>query len=143
MGFRVVFIPMGVVYHTYGAVKKTFKKYYQQKIVIYYGCRNYITTLIKNLGFVNLAKILPLHILLWFAISVMFIFKREFKKSYWIITAIVWNIINCHQLLKKRNSIQRHIRQVSDAEILENLMVHRKLGYYIGKAIAYIYGRSY
>ncbi len=57
-GFRVLFVPRAIVYHAFNTPKKDFKRYYPKYIVRYYGCRNYITTLIKNLECINLIKFL-------------------------------------------------------------------------------------
>lgn len=142
-GYRVVFIPKSVVYHAYGTKKKSKVEYYPDYVVKYYGCRNYISTLIKNLGFLNLLKMLPLHMLSWVCLSLMFIFKRRFKNAFWIIKANAWNVARILALLRKRNFIQKNIRRVRDSQIMGKVMISKSPVYYLGKAVSYIYGRPY
>lgn len=142
-GYRVVFIPKSVVYHAYGTKKKSKTEYYPDYVVKYYGCRNYISTLIKNLGFLNLLKIFPLHILSWMCLSLMFISRRRFKNAFWIIKANVWNAAHIFALLRKRNFIQKNIRKVKDNQIMDKVMTSKSLVYYLGKSVSYIYGRPY
>lgn len=142
-GYRVVFIPNSRVYHAYGTKKKATKEHYPEYTVRYYGCRNYISTLLKNLGNINLIKILPLHVFSMSALSVMFILKGRIRDFLWIQKAIFFNIFNIASLLKKRFFIQRDIRKVKDSCIMQKIMIRRPLSYYSGKAVSYIYGRPY
>lgn len=142
-GYRVVFVPKSVVYHAYGTKRKAKEKYYPEYVVRYYGCRNYITTLIKNLGFVNLVKILPLHMTSLAVLSVMFILKGKVKDGFLVIKAILWNLANLASLLKKRFFVQKNIRKAKDDFIMAKVMISRPASYYLGKALSYIYGRPY
>lgn len=142
-GQRVVFIPGSVVYHAYGTKKKAKIQYYPAYVVRYYGCRNYISTLIKNLGLLSLLKMLPFHILSWCCLAVMFTLKARFKDAVWIIKASLWNVFNLGSLLKKRHFIQKKIRMVKDSRFMPKIMTSRPLSYYLGKSVSYIYGRAY
>lgn len=142
-GFSVVFIPNSIVYHAYNTPKKDFKRYYPKRIVRYCGCRNYISTLIKNLNFVNLMRILPLHIGCWSLLSVFFILQGNFRDSFYILKGIGWNILNLGLLLRKRKFINANIRKVNDSGILNKIMDKKKIDYYLGKAFAYLAGRAF
>lgn len=143
VGFRVVFIPAAVVYHAFNTSQKDFKRYYPKHIVRYYGCRNYISTLIKNLELINLIKILPFHIACWLLLSFFFILKGSLIDGFYIFMGIGWNILNAGILLKKRHRINCNLRTVSDHYILDRIMESRKASYYIGKALAYLTGKSF
>ena len=142
-GSRVVFIPGAIVYHAFNTPKKEFKRYYKKQIVRYYGCRNYITTLIKNLEFKNLIKILPFHIGCWLSLALFFTLKGGITDSFLILKGIGWNILNFGVVLKKRSLINHNIRKKRDCEILPNIMDKKKISYYFGKAFAYLTGKSY
>ena len=142
-GYRVVFVPKSIVYHAYGTKKKAKRQYYPEYVVRYYGSRNYISTLIKNLGFLNLIKILPLHIFSWLGLSTMFVCRKKFKDAFWIIKAIIWNLANAGTLIKKRRFIQRNIRKVGDSQIMAKIMISNPFGYYLGKAVSYLYGKPF
>lgn len=142
-GFRVVFIPGAVVFHAYNTPKKDFRRYYSKYIVRYFGCRNYISTLIKNLEFRNIIKILPFHIVCWCLLSLFFVFKGNFDDAFYILKGIGWNILNLDLLLKKRHMINSNIRIWGDHKIFSRVKDKRNLSYYAGKAFAYLTGRSF
>lgn len=142
-GYRVMFLPESVVHHAYGTKKKAKKEYYPDFVVKYYGCRNYITTLWKNLSLISLFRVIPLHIASWFALSCMFMVKGKFRDSFWIIRGIFWNFFHIIYVLQKRHIVQKKIRKVSDKSFLARVSVKNPLSYYMGKALSYIYGRAF
>ncbi|TRZ96075.1 glycosyltransferase family 2 protein [bacterium] len=141
-GFKVVFIPSAVVHHAFNTPKKQIKDkyYYQRNIVRYYGCRNYISTLIKNLELPDLLKILPIHIGCWLLLSLLFLLKREPRDAFYILKGIGWNILNFDILLNKRRNI---IREIAGYDILDKIMDKQRLHYYVGKAFAYLSGKAF
>ena len=142
-GYRVVFIPQAIVYHAFNTPRKKFKRYYTKYIVRYYGCRNYISTLIKNLELINLIKILPFHLGCLLALSFFFILKGSLSDGFFILKAIGWNVLNIFGLARKRHLINGRIRKINDSDILNKLMVKRNPGYYLGKAYAYLTGKPF
>lgn len=137
-GYRVVFIPTAVVYHAFNTPKKDFKKYYPSYIVRYYGCRNYITTLVKNLQFKSLITILPLHIYSWLVMAILFTLKGNIKDSFYIMKGIFWNILNMNILISKRRVNNVMIRKVSDKEILDKVKSKERPEYTLKKIIVYL-----
>ena len=142
-GHRVVFVPNSIVYHAFNTPRKDFKRYYPKYVVRYYGCRNYISTLVKNLEFINLLKILPLHMVCWFLISILFLFRFNLADTFYIWRAMGWNIFHFGSLLKKRYYINADIREVHDHDILSRVMDKRNIGYYLGKAFSYVSGKAF
>lgn len=136
-GFRVVFIPQAVVYHAFNTPKKDFKRYYPKHIVRYYGCRNYITTVIKNLQFKSLVKVLPLHICSWLSIALLFLLKGRAEDSFYIIKGIFWNILNFDIVLRKHRLNNSRIRKVDDTVILNKVMSKESVHEYLRKAAIY------
>ncbi|MBU4087080.1 MAG: glycosyltransferase family 2 protein [Nanoarchaeota archaeon] len=63
-GYSVVFVPDAVIYHK---VSHSLSK--NNRLVKYYGARNYVKMLNKNLTFFEKIRVLPIHILLWFLLS--------------------------------------------------------------------------
>lgn len=137
-GYRVVFVPGAIVYHAFNTARKSFKKYYSKYIVRFYGCRNYISTLIKNLEIANLVRILPLHILSWLAIALLFLFKGSISDSFYILCGISWNILNLDTLIKKRRFINKNIRKLSDKLILERIKSKEGIEDYLRKIFIYL-----
>ena len=142
-GYRVVFTPRSVVWHAYGTSLKATKEYYSDYTIRYYGCRNYILTLLKNLSIGSLIKILPLHILSWFSLSLLFLIRGKIKDSFWITKGIFWNLFNLPQALKKRSYVQRKIRKIKDGEFLGKLMIKKSILSYFKKATCYLDDTNY
>ncbi|MFC1753742.1 glycosyltransferase family 2 protein [Thermoproteota archaeon] len=142
-GYKVVFVPKSIVWHAYGTSLKDVNQYYSTYVVRFYGSRNYISTLIKNLSLKNLVVILPFHLLGWLVLSLLFLFKGKFKDSYWILKGIAWNIINLVPLLKKRVSVQRNTRKVKDSAFFKKVIVSRGISFYLKKASCYVTGKHF
>jgi GT2 family glycosyltransferase len=142
-GYRVVFAPKAIVWHAFNTPLKEAKKYYSNSIIKFNGCRNYITTLLKNLELKSLIGILPLHILCWIALSFMFLIKLKFSDSFLIIKAIFWNLLNFTEIIKKRSLIQENIRKIRDNDFMDRVMIKKSLNFYFKKATCYIRGVAF
>lgn len=141
--YRVVFAPKSIVWHAFNTPLKETQKHYSNYIVRFYGCRNYITTLLKNLSFLSLLKILPFHIISWIFLSISFIMKGKIKDAFWIIKGIGWNAVNFHNLIKKRVYVQKNIRKIKDREFLNKIMTKQKASFYFKKAICYLNNKPF
>jgi len=131
-GFQVIFAPKSIVYHHFSAAKEIFNKKDNNRLVRFHGTKNYILTLFKNLSFVNLIKILPINICLWFGLSAYLLFKGNFLSSINILKGIGWNLIHFPQNLSKRWEIQRK-RKLTDENLFEDfgLMEKKPLFFFI------------
>jgi len=130
-GYVVVLIPNSIVYHKFG----TSSAILPQKInylVKFHGTKNYVCTLIKNLDFKNLFEILPLHIIMWFGIATVFLFKKQFKSTKWIILGILWNFANYKKLINKRRAVQQK-RVVKDKDLYPKIMRRKNFWYFVRK----------
>ena len=137
-GYKVVFVFSSIVWHAFETPLKDRKKYYSNYVVRYYGCRNYISTLLKNLSLFNVVRIVPIHIFCWIFLSLFFMMKGLFKDSYWIFKGILWNFSNFPKILKKRLFVQKKLRKVRDRDFLNKLMVYQGFNYYLKKAFCYL-----
>lgn len=137
-GKRVVFIPGAVVYHAFNTPRKDFKRYYRKDIVRYYGCRNYISTLVKNLQIRNILAILPLHIGVWQMMAILFFLKGEFLDSFYILKGIFWNILNIRALIHKYKRNNQKIRRVDDNIIFSRVKSQENLGELFRKTGIYL-----
>ena len=144
-GYQVLFAPNITVWHAYGTKQKNkqhyqrYEKFYQ---ATYFGCRNMITTLIKNLGLKKLIFILPINIGCWFVLAILFLAKANIGKSLAIVRGILWNFINLQGILRKRKKIQSE-RKISDKELFVLVGAKKTIPYYIGKGLAYIKGEPF
>lgn len=144
-GYQVLFAPNITVWHAYGTKEKG-KQYYKRRQKFYrpayFGCRNMITTLIKNLGTKKLLFMLPINISCWLILAVLFVLKFDIKKSLAIVKGVLWNVVNLPQTLKKRRRIQVQ-RKISDEKLFAMVGAKRKFSYYLGKAVAYVTGKPF
>lgn len=131
VGYRVIFIPESKVYHEFGTTAQLFPEE-QSYRVKFHGTKNYIATLIKNLEVKNLAKILPLHILLWCGIGIWLILKKRIGEGMLVFKGIFWNVLHLPNLAKKRAIIQKR-RAVSDAELLPIILKRKPINYFYAK----------
>ena len=125
-GYKILFVPSSIIYHKVGATSSRMPSSFIQ----FHSFKNRICSLIKNLETINLLKILPVHLL--FCIGGIFIYlsKLEFKTSLAIVKAILWNIKNVGNTLKKRSLVQRKIRKISDVSIMPIIMKKADFRYY-------------
>jgi hypothetical protein len=130
-GYRVVFVPKSVVYHAVGSSGKVDQEAAKYNSV-YHRCKNYIATLLKNLGTKNL-PILVRHICLWFALSVRYILGRDVQGGLYILKAICWNLRSFRSTWRKREIVQNRIRKVSDRDIMWRVMKRMELRYFYEK----------
>lgn len=117
-GYRVVFIPDAVVYHAVGG---TFKRSNIQSI--YFFQRNMIITLIKNLEFKNVLKVLPIHVSLLLIDSLIADLKG--KKASRLLTALrcfSYIINNFKRIWIKRRVVQS-TRKMNDEELFKHVMI--------------------
>lgn len=129
--YRIIFVPESKVYHEFGTSQVILGKR-QNYLVKYHGTKNYIITLIKNLGFGAAVKIIPVHIMLWFGIAGWSVFKGRFRESLWVIKGIIYVFANIRSILRKRKEIQGW-RVVPDMELLPKVTRKRDLSYFYNK----------
>ena len=141
LGFYVYFLPTVTVHHAFGTKEKQVE-YYQDNDIIFKGCRNAITTMIKNFETKNLLLKLPIHILFWLMLSVPIFMKGEVSKSYAIWRGVSWNLFHINETLKKRAHIQTS-RTITDDELFGLVGSVRSMKYYLSKAISFIIGTPY
>jgi GT2 family glycosyltransferase len=128
-GYKIKYIPASIIYHKFGATSVKLRK----PFVEFHSYKNRINSYIKNFDLTNLAKILSLHLLLCFALSLAFLLKGEFGIAIAIHKAIWWNILNLNSTLRKRSKVQHKIRKVKDGIILREIMVNPRIVYYLAQ----------
>jgi len=133
-GYKNVFCPQSIVYHRFSSTKDIVDPNFNNYLVRFHGTKNYIQTLIKNLSFRYLLKILPVHLILWFCLATYLLLTGKFLSAKNIYKGIFWNISHLRQILRKRKLVQEK-RKVSDQKLFVTykLMSKTNLLYYINK----------
>jgi len=122
-GGSVVFVPAAVVYHALGWTNRGLRIY--NSFMFYYGHRNFLNTLFKNL---------TLRHFLRYGIPYTLIFLGYTARSslrvrnawYYVMRAWSWNLVNFPTTYKNRLFTQNIIRKVTDDVILRRLT--KKIG---------------
>lgn len=140
-GYETYFVPTITVWHAFGTKEKT-RNYYIKSQIIYQGCKNTISTLIKNLSIEKLAIILPINISCWLILSVVSFLKLEFDRSFALIRGMLWNIVFLPKTLRKRSIIQRS-RKITDEQLFKLVGEKKEICYYFNKGLSYITGKPY
>lgn len=133
-GYETLFIPESIVYHESGTSTLILGRGRTDFNSKFHGTKNYILTLFKNLDFINLWKILPVHLFLWIGLAWFMLFLGRRKQFLWIHQGIFWNILNFKKNLKKRNKIQKQ-RTISDRSLFKIVMRKRSFSYFLKKVI--------
>lgn len=125
-GYRVVYSPKAIVYHTGGGASKKMVPSFIQ----FHSYKNRICTYLKNLSLKYLLIVFPSTIAIYEATSLLFLVKLQFSLAWALQRAILWNIMHLPETIKKRKFIQSKIRVVSDDQFLPKIMKPVRLSYY-------------
>ncbi len=128
-GYKITYVPSSVIYHKVGGTSTKMVNSFIQ----FHSFKNRIRSHIKNLGTVNLIKVLFFHILICEFNSLTFILKRNFKVAFSVQKAIIWNIFNLPETLKFRKIVQNNIRKVNDNQIANYLYKSVGINYYLSQ----------
>jgi GT2 family glycosyltransferase len=120
-GYKILYVPQAIIYHKGGGTSLRMNNSYIQ----FHSFKNRINSYIKNLNWLELLKILPLHVLLCLAVSI--VYPRYFSA---IQKAIWWNICYIKGTLKKRKNVQTDIRAIKDKNFIPCLKKKVRPSYY-------------
>jgi hypothetical protein len=126
-GYHIVFEPKSLIYHQMGGTSTAM----QNSFIQFHSFKNRINSYLKNLSFISLLLLLPIHFFVIQAFALASLLQGKIEIFLAIERAIGWNIMQIPQTLKKRQYIQTTIRQVSDATINPHIMVNPRLSYYL------------
>lgn len=130
LGYRIIFVSQARIYHACGASIGAHKN--KSYLVKYFGCRNYIRTLWKNLGVLYWLRIVPLHICLWLVLALYFVARLRFMEGVYLLRAVVWIFLHPLVLLRQRNAAQQ-LRRLSDRELMPKIMRPVKISYLMAR----------
>jgi GT2 family glycosyltransferase len=130
-GFQVITAPTSVVHHHFGTTSIIIPDRINF-LVKYYGCRNYVLTILKNAGPGLLLRLLPTHIMLWIGLAFYHLSRGQVESAQWILRALLWIGSHPRIVLAKRKRAQSH-RRVSDEAFIPSVFRHRPFGYYLAR----------
>lgn len=124
-GYRTLFCPKSVVFHKFSSSSVVLSADRHAYNTRFHGTKNYIMTLLKNLGPLRLLTILPVHVFVWFMFSLFLLVTGKFRSSWHVAKGGGWCAIKIRSILKKRSKIQSH-RVLNDNELFIKHSLMRK-----------------
>jgi len=136
-GKQLAFLPQGTVFHGYN-IRKNNKDW--QNRLTFFGCRNQITTIIKNSTGARGLIFLVSAFFAWNILLLGFLIKFDFLKVKSIINAYYYLINNFNKILIKRKSSKKLLGEdfYSDNQWFTQLIVKKNLSWYFGKGVNYL-----
>jgi len=141
LGYEVLFVPTITVWHAYGTKEKGVRPYIENK-VYYRGCKNNITTLIKNLSARRLMIVLPINVGCWLVLAALFFLRLKLREGRAILKGVGAAFFGLPQTLKKRTTIQK-MRKIDDGQLFRQVGSKKSIFYYFGKGWAYVSGKPF
>jgi GT2 family glycosyltransferase len=126
-GYKVFFTPSTEVYHFWGSTTNPQKSNKVPYEFQFHSYKNRICTYLKNFEIITLIKIMSIHLPLLCGISIYYALSGSPKMSWAIIRAMIWNIKNLKNTLKKRRNVQNNLRKVRDADILPFILKKKSM----------------
>jgi len=114
LGYKVVVEPKAVLYHRVSATLGTRFGRSQKRFM---SERNTLLMLLKNYSLFALMGIFPIYLLILFGEIIFFLLLGKFVLVRSGINALVWNIINLKDTLRRRKEVQNK-RAIPESRIL-------------------------
>lgn len=116
-GYKILYLPTAMIYHKGSQTARRLKL----SFVEFHSFKNRICSLIKNLGALELFKILPVHLIFCQLAVLGFFIKGQLADAWAIYKAIGWNFLCLRETLEKRRKIQGKIRKISDRRLMPKI----------------------
>lgn len=125
-GYECWYYPKSVMHHALGGT--TLRQ--RASLIQYHSFKNRICSLIKNLSFLELFKILPVHLIFCQLAALGLLVTGEFFSAWAVQRAIGWNFLHLRETLEKRREIQSKIRKISERELMARVKRSVRPSYY-------------
>ena len=135
-GRKVLFVPKSVTFHAFNTKFKP-ADFYTPKRVYFNGCRNYLSMLITNLEYHNLAIPILIQTIVWFTAALGMLITGKSEAGFNILRGLRVVFTNLSSILAKRHKVQSH-RKISDKELFKFIKRNPPIFYYINRFFHYI-----
>lgn len=127
-GKKVLYLPKSYIYHWGGGDMSVMEK---SETTIYRSFKNRFYSYIKNLSYVELLKLLPIHFIFCEAMIFSALLRGIVRNALSAQLGTLWWIFHLPTILKKRKLVQEKIRKVGDDDFLPLIKRDPPLSYYI------------
>mgnify|MGYP001566593492 FL=1 len=136
-GWEVWYVPTAVSWHAFGCESlKPKADYYTIRRTMTYGCRNYVSMLLTNVGRGRLTLILPCHLFAWLLAAIGFALRGDYQRGLGILRGLSEVLQTLPHVLRKRRAVQR-LRVVSDRVLWPIISHSPGLMYYLHRMWRY------
>lgn len=118
-GYNVLSVKEAFLYHR---VSATLSHSTNREKRRYLSERNNFCSILKNYNIFTLFLVVPLYFLIIISEMLFYLFKLKPNLAYSIAKAILWNLFNIKETLRKRSFIQKN-RNISDLNIIRNMRI--------------------
>jgi len=125
-GYECWYYPGSMLYHNLGGTLAKERVSYVQ----FHSFKNRLCSYLKNLGLIEALKVLPVYLLLNIILSISYLAKLNFANFLMIYKAILWNVVNLGNTMRKRSKVQKNIRIKTDKEIFKKVRRNPRASYY-------------
>lgn len=125
-GYRVVYTPSAAIYHKGGGTSHKINWSY----ILFHSQKNRIATYLKNFSIHYLIRVLPVTILLYQCVFVLYFLTGKVDRALSIQKSLLWNLIHLGQTLRKRKVVQTKIRKIKDQQYLPRVTKRVAFNYY-------------
>ncbi|MBI2031244.1 MAG: glycosyltransferase family 2 protein [Candidatus Levybacteria bacterium] len=126
-GYKVVYEPASVIYHKGGQTSQKMA----ESFIFFHSFKNRLASSIKNFELPTLARIVLSLVVIYLFLAIIYSIKFKLRLSIAVINALLWNVVNIDNTLKKRRVIQTKIRAVADKAYLPWISRKFNLKYYL------------
>jgi GT2 family glycosyltransferase len=104
-GYKVALAPKSIVYHLVSASLRGLDKKSYGNLFYFYNTRNGLITIVKNATRFDLLWMVPLYMVSWLTLSLLFLVRGKFRAFKSIIKGLVWPTMHIVWLAKKRRMV--------------------------------------
>jgi len=133
-GYKVMMLPQAKAFHAFETQFKP-RSYYNNYYIHYHGSKNYVTMLIKNLGWSRM-WIANINWNIWLVMGIAMWFKNR-KASKWILQGCWYNVTHLGYILSKRRRTQE-LRKVKDRQLFSQFFKNPPVRYYFQRFFEYL-----
>lgn len=126
-GYECWYYPKTFIYHHMGGTSN--KK--PSSFIQFHSFKNRLCSYLKNLGPLEMAKILLVYFLFNIAWSLAFLLRFDFQNFFVVYRALWWNATHFSETMKKRERIQTEMRKVRDENFLSRVRRNPGISYYL------------
>ena len=125
-GYECWYWPKAVCSHAMGGTSLV---HFDNSFVQYHNFKNKLMSFIKNFELFNLIFIVPIFVLSNVGISVVWLFKGQYRYSIQLFRALFWNLRNLSKNIGKRSAIAK-FKVKKDSEIFKVVRKNPGIRYY-------------